>query len=369
MKGIFDSSTVVINPRRYPKAVSRLEKLLAKVDASHVVVSQSKEDFIENVANFYHSDNQNILVWGGDGTAHDAINTLVNSAQKDDKIDERKRKSIGFLRGGSGNGIQDSYEVPHDYLNTLEKQIQCYAESIENGYNIDVDLIEAQTNGDSLYCQLAGFGFDVEVLKKREGRRFKKGKLAGEAKTGMSNYFLSTVSAFLQDFHKIDNRFHIELRNGKNVMRGPQTNAEIKFDEVSRDITAPLIELGTRPYYGRSFKICPDVVCNDGFLDIYFFNFENKFDALTNLPWIYSGKHKMMNRKFAKKDKPPIERYQVKEVTFSSDSPFQYHIDGELKNSKMDNNGDYKISFRVVPEAINFLVPKSFYRAFHWFGP
>ena len=31
-----------------------------------------------------------------------------------------EKKAIGFLRGGSGNGVQDSYEVPVRMMNQLK---------------------------------------------------------------------------------------------------------------------------------------------------------------------------------------------------------------------------------------------------------
>ena len=363
----FDSCTVIINPRRYPKSVSKLEKILEKTDVSKVVISKSKENFIESVSEFYASENKNLLVWGGDGTAHDAINAVMNSSNNDSRK-TRPKKSIGFLRGGSGNGIQDSYEVPHDIINPLEKQLRCYEDSIKNEYNIDVDLIKVDNGISQIYCQLAGFGFDVEVLRSREERRYRKGALAGEAVAGMKNYVLSTINAFFKRYDEMDNKFSFVLSEGKNVVIGHRTKAEHRFDDVSRVTSAPLIEIGTRPYYGRMFKICPDVVCNDGYMDVYLFNFEDKWDAARNIFWLYTGKHDKINKKFWKQNKPPIERYEVESVEVISDQPFYYHVDGELKFHSTKELDEYPIKFTIIPESINFLVPKQFYKSFNWFN-
>lgn len=357
-----DSYVVVINPRRYPKAVSELEVILRKLDAKsdQVHITQSKQDFIDTVKQSFHTTYPHILVWGGDGTAHDAINAVVSEQKEHPDL---PRKSLGFFRGGSGNGIQDSYEVPHDIIKPLEKQIACYLDSMKNEYTIDVDLIDMQTKEYQAYCQLAGFGFDAEVLKVRESRKYKTGRLIGEAKTGMLNYALSTVDAFFNRYELMNTDFTIVFKNGKHVVRGPRTNAEHSFEEFTRHTHASQLEAGTRPYYGRFLKICPDVVCNDGNMDLYVFNLDSKWDIVKNFRALYLGKHDKLNVKFAKKDKPPIERYEVQEATISSPEPFNYHVDGELFTTEKK---PYEVSLSIIPEAINFLVPQSFYKAFHW---
>lgn len=359
-----ESCTVVINPRRYPRAVSKLEKILERTDVSKVIISKSKEDFIYSVENFYENNSENLLVWGGDGTAHDAINALMNAKAK---TTIPKKKSIGFLRGGSGNGIQDSYEVPHYLVRPLEKQLECYSESMKNGYKIDVNLIKINQDNLESYCQLAGFGFDVEVLKRRESRIYKKGVLRGEARAGMKNYILSSLSALSSGFSAIENDFEIELCDGKNVVVGQRTRAEHEFNSLLRRTTAPLIEMGVRPYYGKMFKICPEVVCNDGYMNLYLFNFKDEWDALKNVFWLYTGRHDQINRKFISDTRPPIERYKIKKAAISSEKEFYYHIDGELKLSEKSDDELYRISFEVVQNAINFLVPKTFYKSFNWF--
>lgn len=357
-----DSYVVVINPRRYPKAVSELEVLLRQLDATaeQVQITRSKEDFISTVRQSCHSRYPHILVWGGDGTAHDAINAVVDEHNQHPEL---PKQSLGFFRGGSGNGIQDSYEVPHDIVRPLEKQIHCYLDSMENNFIIDVDLIDARANDHRAYCQLAGFGFDAEVLKERESRKYTKGTLRGEAKAGLLNYTFSTIDAFFTRYDSMNTDFDLTFHEGKYVVRGPRTNAEHSFETFERSTDAPLIEAGTRPYYGKMLKICPDVVCNDGNMDVYVFDLENKWDIVKHFYALYTGKHEKLNRKFAKKNKPPIERYEVKETIVTSSRPFHYHIDGELFTTE---HAPYEVSLRIVPEAVSFLVPRTFYTSFHW---
>ena len=323
--------------------------------------STSKEHFIDLVRDYCQNDYKYLLVWGGDGTAHDAINTFTLEMEKHPDIG--KNKAIGFLRGGSGNGIQDSYEVPIG----IRKQIETYADSMNNNYVIDVDLLETSHGRNRSSCQLVGVGFDATVLRKRSDKKYKIGKRRGLIRTGMINYIAAGLSTFSRDFQSLRREMVLKLYNGKFALHGIRVNAELPFEYLERKVSPIELEVGSRPYYGMLFKICPDVVCNDGCLDLYIYNFENKISILQNLPWLWAGRHDRINRKFAKGERPLIERYEVKKVEICAEEPFDYHIDGELVRTTEAVNGVYSVSIRVIPRQLSFLVPGPFYRKFHPF--
>ncbi|RKX76410.1 MAG: sphingosine kinase [Spirochaetes bacterium] len=356
----FSSCVLLINPTRYPKYVKILKKIVKKTNIPLVIESKNKEHFIEAVEDFYNSELKHLIVWGGDGTAHLAINALMKSRSK---FPERGNKAIGFLRGGSGNGIQDSYEVPI----TIRNQLKVYGESLKNNYTQSVDLLKLRYGGEEIYGQLVGVGFDSYVLKRREMRKIKRGKNKHQIKSGLFNYMVSVLITYLKDYDNIYKDFIVELYNGKYAFRGTRVNAEFPVEYFKREVHCPMIELGTRPYYGKMFKICPDVVCNDGYMDVYLFNLSDKLSIVTNLPYLWNGWHHRINKKFAKRKKPIIERYEVKKAKIISSIPFFYHIDGELMEAEQDDNDQYSITLEVAPEAISFIVPGTFYRKFHPF--
>lgn len=361
IKRAFHSCSFVINPTRYPEYAKILKKILKRTEVPLVQESTSKEHFIDLVKEYCKSDYKYLLVWGGDGTAHDAINTFTQALAADPSI--RQKKAIGFLRGGSGNGIQDSYEVPFG----IRKQIETYADSMNNGYVVDVDLLETSDGERNSSCQLVGVGFDATVLRKRTNRRYRLGKRRGLVRTGMINYITAGLSIFGRDFSSLRREMTLKLYDGKFALRGIRVNAELPFEYLEREINPIELEVGSRPYYGMLFKICPDVVCNDGYLDLYNYNFENKISILQNLPWLWNGRHDRINRKFAKGEKALIERYEVKRVEICSKEPFDYHIDGELFRTTDAVDGAYAVDIKVIPRQISFLVPGAFYRKFHPF--
>lgn len=359
----FASCTFIINPSRFPEYAKILKRILKRTDVPSVIESTSKEHFVESVRDFCRGDHRHLLVWGGDGTAHDAINTITNETLKDSSL--RRRKTVGFLRGGSGNGIQDSYEVPL----RIRSQLKAYFESVENEYTIDVDLLETECNGDSSYCQLVGFGFDADLLRDRSGRVHRMGKRKGEIKRGVATYLKSALKTFIRSYAAIqENERSLDLYDGKYAFRGTRVNAEIPFDFFNKRSTAVEIEVGSRPYYGRLFKICPDVVCNDGCLDVYVFNFTSRFLILANALWLWLGRHDRINKKLARGNKAIIERFEVKRVVISSAKPFDYHVDGEVRRTAARrDDSPHQVSIRVLPRQISFLVPPAFYRKFHPF--
>ncbi len=356
----FASTTLLINPSRYPQYVKTLRRLVKRVSIPTVIESRSADHFEEEVRRFCGGKDRHLLVWGGDGTAHMAINAMMRARRDGEML---PGKSLGFLRGGTGNGIQDSYEVPRG----IGKQIATYRESLSHGYTIDVDLILVQTGEQSWYAQLAGFGFDVDVLRAREKQKKRLPDGTEIAASGGFRYVMSGVGRFFDPRRPLRHRYEIELRHGKYAYRGTRVNAEFAFREIRRTVEPAMMEVGTRPYYGKMFKICPDVVCNDGNMDLYVFNFSRKFWIARNIVALWAGRHNRINRRLFGKSRGVIERYELTSMRVASPDPFGFHVDGELRLAERDALGAYSVTIDVAPRAISFIVPDHFYRMFHPF--
>ncbi len=341
--------TLIINPGRYPHFARKLKKLMRLVDRCTIQESTSPEHFTQLMKDFIAGEDSYLLVWGGDGTANLTLNCLMKYAEKK----RRKEISIGFLRGGSGNGTQDSYEVPWD----LKKQVKAYMYSIEHALTQKVDILKVEFDEQVLYGQLFGSGMDARILGVRNGiRRVASDKAP---RTGLIPYLLSSISIVWEEAHMKREPRIISMKRGKFAFRGTRTNAEFPFSEYDMKSTAPLIEVGVRPYYGWRYKICPDVVCNDGFMDAYLFNIKSRMLIILNLFHFWTGKYYTINARNARRHLPLIEHFKVKECTLSPSDNHLFHIDGELHST------DGPVSLSVKPRALKFLVPDSFYEKFH----
>ncbi len=274
-------------------------------------------------------------------------------------------KAVGFLRGGTGNGIQDSYEVPY----RLSAQLATYARSTRNRYTISVDLIRVSDAVTVRYGQLVGLGFDAEVLERRERRTHTGESGPGVTRSGVVRYVFAGLSRFFAGNLK-ENRsaWDIELLDGMYAFHGPRVNAAFPIGSLRMRRSPLMIEVGTRPYYGKLFRVCPDVICNDGNIDVYLYDFSSRVEVFRNLAYLWTGRHSMINRRLSRARKPVIERYQVREARIGGDRAFDYHIDGELLRAEPGAGGEPPaLTMEVVPAALTFLVPAAFYHIFHPF--
>lgn len=350
---------LVINPNRFPQYVKILKKIVKKYSFFIVIESTSVEHFLESISDFYYSQTSYLLIWGGDGTAHAAINKLTEL--KIENPEDNIKRSIGFLRGGSGNGIQDSYEVPFG----LFKQLKTYIHSINNDYSIDVDLIKVDYDGKTEYTQLAGIGFDAAILKLRDSEKFRSGSHKGIIKPGLWNYISSMIKIVLRDFHKKTPEYNLEMYFGKYLFQGSRVNAEIKIDHLKKKCDPLIIEIGNRPYFAAMFRICPHVVCNNGSMNVYIYNKMSRRTMLMNLRYFWTGQHNKINDRFARKNKQIIEHFELKNTNISCAEPFYFHLDGDLKQVEQSANGSYHLNFTILPGSITFLVPEVFFSKFH----
>ncbi len=350
---------LVINPNRFPQYVKILKKIVKKYSFFHVIESQDSNHFLESISEYYFSETPYILIWGGDGTAHAAINRLTEL--KIEHPDDHIKRSIGFLRGGSGNGIQDSYEVPF----SIFKQLKTYINSMKNNYSIDVDLIKVDYDGKTDYTQLAGVGFDANILNLRDNDKYKTGRLKGIIKPGMWNYLTAVSKAVFSKLDKSENIYDVELYFGRYLFQGTRVNAQVNFDHLKKNCNPLIIEVGNRPYFAALFKICPHVVCNSGAMNLYIYHKMSRMTIIRNLRYFWTGQHNRINDRFAMKKKPVIENFEVKSSQISSKVPFNFHMDGDLKKVKKDVNGNYTVKFTILPGSITFLVPEAFFNKFH----
>jgi diacylglycerol kinase family enzyme len=322
------------------------------------VETENLRHFVTEVERFARGEQEHLLVWGGDGTAHEAINGLMRIRSE---LGEAKGppKSVGFLRGGTGNGIQDSYKVPY----RISRQVATYSAAVRKGYALDVDLISVRSGDFQAWCQLAGFGLDAKVLARRE-RQERIGPRVRVPAAGFFNYVTAGLGAILSDEFDPET-FTVHMAQGKYAFSGPRVNAEFPFERISLNRAPTLLEAGTRPFYGKLFRICPDVVCNDGSMDLYFYNFSSLLTVGRYLPHIWTGRHGAINARTEREGRARIERFEVKAARIESSKPFMYHVDGELRAAHAEKTNRYVVELAVEPLALRFLVPPSFYRLFN----
>jgi len=314
-----------------------------------VAQSTSRDHFEELIKEFISTEDTYLLIWGGDGTANLALNCLMKHAD----AARRDRIAVGFLRGGSGNGIQDSYEVPKG----LSRQVKTYLNSMEENLTQRVDLFKVSFDGRESYGQLFGTGLDAHILEARNRNRRISGDRAPHP--GFLPYIIPAVKIIWNEARLRSIPRTLIMEDGLFAFRGTRTNAEFPFDKYKLETRAPLIEAGVRPYFGWYYKICPDVVCNGGKLDVYLFNVTSPLRMPFQLFYFWNGLYNRINNWNAKRGLPLIEHYKIRKMVAEAEKGRLFHIDGEL------NRTDGPITIEIEPKALRFLVPRSFHEKFH----
>lgn len=357
MSKSFQSCRILINPIRNPGKVSVLRRFLYGAGFTGHIVSKNREHFLHAIRDFYRSNERILLIWGGDGSVHDAINLFIQTKEQNHGA---VKKSIGFLRGGSGNGYHDSYEVPR----RIKDQIDAFSRSIRQGFFKDVDLLKVGTGGRILYGQLVGFGFDAHALKRREERTINR-RRAGRVRSRLFTYFFPALSVFIRDFQNAQNVFALELFEGVLFLNGFAGKGAPAFKELKREARLPMLEIGKRPYYGNRFKVCPGVICNSGYMDVYLYHFSGRVAVLKNIYPLWRGNHVRINKKSKRPTTPYIERYSVKRMRLITGYPLDFHVDGELQSVREGKAGKQIYRVSVLPGAISFVLPPAFYTKIH----
>lgn len=244
-------------------------------------------DIIESISD----DIDQIIIFGGDGTAHEVVNGLIKF---------NKNIPIGIIPCGSGNSII------HD-LDQLEWNVALDAILSINKRKIDV--LEVKCGNKIIYAaNIAGWGMVTDIGISAEKYRW----------LGTSRYTLMSIVEV----------FKYNTRKARLSVDGDIMDEHFLFIMASNTI-----------HTGKGMKISPKAKIDDGFMDVVIVKSgPSRFKLLNLLPKIFDGTHIKENEVIYRKAKQ-IELITDEEVL---------NIDGELK-------GNTPISIKVLPNRITLL--------------
>lgn len=232
-----------------------------------------------------------ILMMGGDGS----FNEILNGIENFDNV------TLGILPCGTGNDFVKVLPLPKDPIKALECQLDSPACPVDIG----------QVN-DRYFLNIAGTGFDVEVL--RQTTRFKW--LGG----GLLPYLCGVVAA-LRRFKPMD----IEL-----TIDGGQTE--------KHRIT--IISIGNGQYLGGGMRAVPRANPMDGLFDVIYVDAVNRRTIARLLSHFIKGTHTGL---------PIAHCTRCTEVAINSPG-MTFNLDGELH--EMD-----RAFCRMLPGALTLHLP------------
>lgn len=232
-----------------------------------------------------------VVVLGGDGTIREVASALMHT-----------NVPLGIISCGTGNDIIRPLKIPNDPLAALEIAL-----------GGEVRQMDAAMANDLLYFNVAGFGFDVDVLRYVEiyKKRMKNGSLA---------YMRGLLAALL----------HLNSRKTTITWPGGSMEAQVL-----------IIAAGNGTHFGGGMMVTPKADPFDGLLDICVINNVSKLNAYLILPKFLKGEH--LTTKY-------VTYFQTTELTAVCEPASLLDVDGDILPGT-------PVTFKILPKALSVVVP------------
>jgi YegS/Rv2252/BmrU family lipid kinase len=230
-----------------------------------------------------------VVAAGGDGTVNDVANGLAGSST-----------ALGILPVGTMNVFASELGLPNDLEEAWE--------IIDAGYTRTIDLALAN---DQYFVQLAGIGFDAQVVEATSWD-WKKN-------FGPLSYLVAAAQIAAQKPPRI-------------VIETAAARHEGSF-----------VLIGNGRYYGAPIKVFTEAKLDDGMLDVLILKNLSYLDIARYLTGIFTGTHT---------DFKDIEYFQTDSVRVHSEQQVPVEVDGELF-------GKLPVTFRIAPHKLRVVVASS----------
>jgi diacylglycerol kinase (ATP) len=242
-----------------------------------------------------------VLVAGGDGTIHEAVNGLVGSDT-----------AMGVLPVGTGNVWAKEIGLPTLGL-TQPDRLLTAARMLVDG---EVRWVDVGRVGDRFFINCAGVGIDSTVAAQVEPRTRTAKQLGG-----ILTYLVAGFS-IARDFSGVRSTIVVDDRTIRTMIL--------------------LVVVSNIQLYGGVVKMTPEARLDDGLLDVRIFKG-------MGLAWIFRHVAGVFTRRHLRN--PMVSHYQGRRVTIYTAEPFPVQLDGEPV-------GTTPISLEVVPRSLRVLVPR-----------
>ncbi len=227
------------------------------------------------------TEEQLIIVVGGDGTVHEVISGIIGKEQV----------RLGVISGGSGNDFGRAFSVFKTPL-----QLNQYISQLAYKY-FDIGEFKAGNTNFS-FVNSAGFGYDASISVEVNKSPWKKTlNTFGLGKLVYVVFLIKELFTF--------QTFSTTLRMGKD---------KVKFDNVW------FVTISNQPYYGGGMKISPGSIPDDQLLEITLVHDLPKWKLLLVFGTVFLGAH----TKFKE-----VRQYQAGEFQLEFNQSIKGHVDGE----------------------------------------
>ena len=231
-----------------------------------------------------------IVALGGDGTVREVASALFGT-----------HVPMGIVPCGTGNDLSRPLRIPEDPVAAMEL--------ILRGESRRMDAAMAN---EALYFNIAGFGFDVDVLDYTE--IYKK-----KTRNGSWAYMRGLLRAITG------------LKIRRTILVTPEGTME-------KNVLLMAAANGT--HFGGGMRVAPTADPFDGLLDVCILHDVNVFSLLLLMTNLKSGNHI--------KSKKHVTYFRTTEITASCEPESRLDVDGEVMPGT-------PVTFRILPQSLSII--------------
>lgn len=272
------------------EVIHKIKDFCVKNNMEFEVEINNEDNSTEDIVKKYKKCGYTIVAVGGDGMINRVLNALVGT-----------NNTLGFIPCGTGN----------DFYRSVSKEMKNEIE--------ECDVIKIN---DRYFINVACFGIDADVANN-------KGLIKSKIIPKSQRYNVSVINSFL----KYEPRHFI---------------LKINNEEIEGDFATVAVCNGG--YYGSGYNISPNFKLNNGLIDVYAVEDDNKFNIMKMILSMKKGKHEKYKK---------VHKFQTNRLTIISNKEINSNIDGEeLESKKFNIEVKGKIKIYINKELINFVKEK-----------
>lgn len=226
-----------------------------------------------------------IVVVGGDGTLHEAVNGVIG----------RENIKIADIPAGSGNDFSRGLQLPLEPAEALEGILR----KVNNPpFLMDVGKVITGALKVHYFVNNFGAGFDAAIAYKVNRSKLKK--FFNRFSLGTIVYVYSLISV---------------------AMTLKKARVQLTIDDKRFEFKDTwLVNVSNHPFIGGGMKLAPDAVVNDGLLDITVIHQISRIKLLLLFVTVFWGGHKKFKE---------VSVFRGKNITIRSSEKMVLHADGE----------------------------------------
>jgi diacylglycerol kinase (ATP) len=253
--------------------------LLTASGIEHTVIeSAAPRDLEQQVIAAVSGGASQILVAGGDGSVHAAVNGLQSSG---------KSAEVGVIPLGTNNDFAKACAIPSHW----EDAAMLLVDRLKN--SMPARPVDIGRMNDRFFVNDAGIGFDAKITGIARNLRFPIADLV---------YPAATVQA---------------------LWRGVSTHeVTVHFDNETFNGEITMISVSNGPWIGGMFHIAPSAINDDGVLDLLLTRSVSRLRIVALLPKLIAGTHI---------GEPEFSHTRITRCEIVATEPLPCQLDGELQ--------------------------------------